>query len=76
MMGNYPGAHRARFGGGQLEKCHHQMKTRWLPTLQDKNADNQQKHGVSFEQAQAAFADPNVLILSDAHHSTDEEERF
>lgn len=43
---------------------------------EDKNVDNQQKHGVSFEQAQAAFADPNVLILSDAHHSTEEEARF
>ena len=43
---------------------------------EDKNADNQQKHGVSFEQAQAAFQDPYKLIIQDVFHSTAEERWF
>jgi uncharacterized protein len=41
-----------------------------------KNRENQAKHGVSFEQAQFAFADPHLLILRDSKHSTPEEERL
>jgi uncharacterized DUF497 family protein len=41
-----------------------------------KNQGNQRKHGVSFEVAQHAFADPNQLILRDIRNSIPEEERF
>ena len=34
-----------------------------------KNLENQAKHGVSFEEAQFAFADPNRLIVRDVTHS-------
>ena len=39
----------------------------------DKDAENQQKHGVSFTEAKAAFLDPNRLIARDNDHSSDEE---
>jgi uncharacterized DUF497 family protein len=41
-----------------------------------KNLLNQDKHGVSFEQARHAFADPNRLIFTDLHHSIDEQRLF
>lgn len=41
-----------------------------------KNQENQDKHGVSFERAQYAFADPERLILRDKRHSTRDEDRF
>jgi len=34
-----------------------------------KNRDNQQKHGISFDIAQYAFADPKRIILEDLEHS-------
>jgi len=37
---------------------------------ENKNRENQAKHGVSFEQAQYAFADPNLIVLEDLRHST------
>ena len=40
-----------------------------------KNAANLQKHHVSFENAQAAFADPHRVIARDLGHS-ESEERF
>lgn len=40
-----------------------------------KDLANQEKHGLSFGQAQLAFADPNRIIAKDLTHS-DEEERF
>lgn len=43
---------------------------------EDKNRENQEKHGVSFEQAQFVIIDPDMLILRDDQHSTSEEERF
>ncbi len=43
---------------------------------EQKNWENQQKHGVSFEEAQRVFADAHLLILRDERHSTPEEERF
>ena len=41
-----------------------------------KNQENQQKHGVSFEEAQAAFLDPHRLIIKDIFHSSQEERWF
>jgi uncharacterized DUF497 family protein len=40
-----------------------------------KDLANQAKHGLSFSQAQYAFADPNRIIAKDLEHS-DEEGRF
>lgn len=50
------------------------MATRfeWDP---DKDAENQQKHGVSFARAQHAFADPRRVVATDLGHSQ-AEERF
>lgn len=39
----------------------------------DKDAENQQKHGVSFSRAQYAFADPHRVIAKDITHSQTEE---
>jgi uncharacterized DUF497 family protein len=41
-----------------------------------KNVENQDKHGVSFETAKAAFLDPNRLILPDKAHSQQEKRLF
>jgi uncharacterized DUF497 family protein len=38
-----------------------------------KNVSNRRKHGVSFEEAESAFADDNGLLLDDPDHSEDEE---
>ena len=40
-----------------------------------KNEQNREKHGVSFFEAQYAFADPNRVIIEDLNHS-EKEERF
>jgi uncharacterized DUF497 family protein len=40
-----------------------------------KNNSNKKKHGVSFEEAQTAFHDPNARLISDPDHS-DDEDRF
>ena len=39
----------------------------------DKDAENQQKHGISFCRAQYAFADPQRVIAKDITHSQTEE---
>ena len=39
----------------------------------DKDAENQQKHGISFARAQYAFADPQRVIAKDITHSQTEE---
>ena len=39
----------------------------------DKDAENQQKHGVSFSRDQYAFADPQRVIAKDITHSQTEE---
>ena len=39
----------------------------------NKNATNQKKHGVSFEEAETVFYDKNALLISDPDHSMDEE---
>jgi uncharacterized DUF497 family protein len=43
---------------------------------EQKNRENQHKHGVSFEQAQAAFLDPKRVIVRDAEHSGLEDRYF
>ena len=40
-----------------------------------KDAANQRKHGVSFQEASAAFSDEHGLLMEDPEHS-DEEDRF
>lgn len=42
----------------------------------DKDAENQEKHGVSFTLAQQAFADPNRVIAEDLTHSDIEKRYF
>ena len=45
----------------------------WDP---DKDRENRTKHGVSFESAQYAFADPERVIAEDISHSQDEQRYF
>lgn len=40
-----------------------------------KSTSNKKKHGISFEEAQTVFNDPNARLISDPDHS-DEEDRF
>ena len=42
---------------------------------ENKNKENQVKHGVAFEDAQYAFADPNRIIAEDLSHG-DREKRY
>ncbi len=49
------------------------MEFEWSET---KNRINIEKHGVSFYDAQYAFADPKRLILEDVAHSVDEKRFF
>jgi uncharacterized DUF497 family protein len=41
-----------------------------------KNTENQKKHGLSFEIAQYAFADPNRIIAEDLNHSNTEKRYY
>ena len=43
---------------------------------QTKNDENQKKHGVPFEVAQYAFADPNRVIAEDLSHSQTEKRYY
>jgi len=43
---------------------------------ESKNFQNQEKHNVSFEQAQYAFADPNRIIAEDISHSQKEKRYY
>ncbi|MCE7987491.1 MAG: BrnT family toxin [Caldilinea sp. CFX5] len=43
---------------------------------ENKNLENQNKHGISFERAQHTFEDPKRLILKDKRHSTRDENRY
>jgi uncharacterized DUF497 family protein len=55
------------------------METPAQPSFEwdaDKSRENQEKHGVSFLEAQHAFADPNRLIFEDVDHSTPDEIRY
>lgn len=45
----------------------------WDP---EKDLANQTKHGVSFAEAQFAFADPNRVIAEDLSHSHDEQRYY
>jgi len=51
-----------------MEKAHFEWD-------ENKDQDNQQKHGVSFSIAQYAFLDPKRIIAEDVSHST-AEKRF
>ena len=42
----------------------------------NKDAENQEKHGVAFSLAQYAFADPCRVIAEDLEHSEDEKRHF
>lgn len=42
---------------------------------QEKAASNEEKHGVSFDEASTAFGDPLSLTIADPDHSA-EEQRF
>lgn len=42
---------------------------------ENKNRTNQQKHGISFNEAKTVFYDDGALIIDDPEHS-EEEERF
>lgn len=42
---------------------------------ENKNRTNQNKHGISFTEAQTVFYDDEALIIDDPEHS-EEEERF
>ncbi|MBU2644894.1 BrnT family toxin [bacterium] len=41
-----------------------------------KNQKNQEKHGVSFQEAKKAFLDPERIIVEDLDHSKDEQRYF
>ncbi len=43
---------------------------------EDKNRENKEKHGVSFELAQYAFVDPNRVIAEDLKHSNREKRYY
>ena len=45
----------------------------WAP---EKDRENRRRHGVSFEFAQYAFADPSRVIAQDVSHSQDEDRFF
>jgi uncharacterized DUF497 family protein len=49
------------------------MKFEWD---ENKNLDNQEKHGISFEEAQKAFKDPKRVIRFDKKHSKQEKRFF
>jgi len=43
---------------------------------EEKNRDNEARHGVSFASAQHAFLDPNRIILKDISHSHEEDRYY
>lgn len=43
---------------------------------EEKNIKNKEKHGLSFEEAQDAFMDPQRLIVEDMAHSKQEKRFF
>ena len=49
------------------------MKRATFEWDEEKNKENQSKHGVSFITAQQAFLDPHRVIAEDITHRTDEE---
>ena len=51
------------------------MSTAWFEWDLKKDLENQKKHGVSFAEAQYAFADPRRVIAEDLSHS-EQEKRY
>jgi hypothetical protein len=49
------------------------VRFEWDP---DKDLENQQKHRVSFAEAQYAFADSNRIIAEDLEHSANENRHY
>ncbi len=49
-----------------------QIEFEWDHT---KSKSNKKKHGISFEEAQTVFNDPNARLIADPDHS-DDEDRF
>jgi hypothetical protein len=49
-----------------------ELRFEWDP---EKAVENEQKHGVSFEEAQSIFADEFATLIDDPDHSS-EEDRF
>lgn len=43
---------------------------------EQKNRENQRKHGVAFDEAQLAFLDPRRIVLRDTEHSEVEDRYF
>jgi uncharacterized protein len=52
------------------------MKDARFEWAEDKDRENQAKHGVSFALAQLAFLDPSRVIAEDTGHSTREKRFF
>lgn len=49
-----------------------ELRFEWDP---NKNAINQKKHAIAFEEARTVFDDPEALVIDDPDHS-ENEERF
>jgi uncharacterized DUF497 family protein len=43
---------------------------------ENKNRENQRKHGMALDEAQEAFFDPNRFVAIDVAHSTERETRY
>ncbi len=43
---------------------------------EDKNRENQKKHGISFEKAKRAFCDPFRIMIEDLEHGSGEKRWF
>jgi uncharacterized DUF497 family protein len=43
---------------------------------EEKDKENQEKHGVSFIMAQQAFLDPNRVVAEDVTHSSEEDRYY
>lgn len=56
--------------------CYHMHMPASFEWDEQKNQENQLKHGVSFAVAQHVFADPHRLIYEDLDHSSPEETRY
>jgi uncharacterized DUF497 family protein len=52
------------------------MKKATFEWDEEKNRENQSKHGVSFAAAQHAFLDPNRIIAEDTTHSREEDRYY
>lgn len=50
-----------------------ELRFEWDPS---KNAANQRKHGISFEEAQTVFLDDRALLIEDPDEEEQREDRF